>query len=233
VNVKITSAKTVAGSADKIRKAKNCAVFNDGTVFVCGSVRGQDFRSGYRRPGYTLIPQYITIHNTANRNKGANAVAHGKYLQGGGKDLYVSYHYAVDDKQAVAIIPENEVAWHAGDGAQGVGNRRSFAIEICENSDGDLAKATDNAAQLTRSLMERYAIPIENVVPHRHWSGKICPNRLLKGEPYDWQSFLEVVQGKQPQPTEKQTATDRYREERAMILRWVEQMRELLKEKEE
>jgi hypothetical protein len=52
VNVKITSAKTVEGNADKIRKAKNCAVFNDGTVFVCGSVRGQDFRSGYRRPDY-------------------------------------------------------------------------------------------------------------------------------------------------------------------------------------
>lgn len=52
VNVKITYAKTTAGSADQIKKAKNCAVFNDGTVFVCGSVRGQDFRSGYRRPDY-------------------------------------------------------------------------------------------------------------------------------------------------------------------------------------
>ena len=82
------------------------------------------------RPGYTLIPQYITIHNTANTDKGADAVAHGKYLSSGGKDLYVSYHYAVDDRQAVAIIPESEVAWHAGDGAQGIGNRRSFAIEI-------------------------------------------------------------------------------------------------------
>jgi N-acetylmuramoyl-L-alanine amidase len=187
------------------------------------------------RPGYTLIPQYITIHNTANTDKGADAVAHGKYLSGGGKDLYVSYHYAVDDRQAVAIIPESEVAWHAGDGAQGIGNRRSFAIEICENTDGDLTKATDNAALLTRTLMERYRIPIENVVPHRRWNGKTaCPNRLLNGEPYSWEKFLEVVQGKQPETAPKQQQTiDRYREEREMILRWVEQMRELLKEEEE
>ncbi len=183
------------------------------------------------RPGYTLIPQYITIHNTANRRKGADGLAHGKYLQGGGARLYVSYHYAVDDQQAVAIIPENEVAWHAGDGAQGVGNRRSFAIEICENSDGDLLKATDNAAQLTRSLMERYHIPIENVVPHRHWNGKQCPNRLLAGQPYDWQTFLNTVQQKQPEARPgPQQLVERYRRERKMIRQWVEQMYELLKE---
>jgi len=185
------------------------------------------------RPGYTLIPQYITIHNTANRSKGADGIAHGKYLRGGGKDLYVSYHYCVDDRQAVAIIPENEVAWHAGDGAQGVGNRRSFAIEICENADGDLLQATENAAELTRMLMEKYRIPIENVKMHKDWSGKPCPNRLLQGEPYDWQTFLARVQGNgtsvQPQPNPVQ----RYKQEREMIRRWVEQMRELLKEEEE
>ncbi|MBQ8918308.1 MAG: N-acetylmuramoyl-L-alanine amidase [Oscillospiraceae bacterium] len=186
------------------------------------------------RPGYTLIPQYITIHNTANRGRGADAAAHGKYLQNGGKDLYVSYHYAVDDRRAVAIIPENEVAWHAGDGAQGVGNRRSFAIEICENCDGDLEKATENAVELTRELMQRYKIPLENVVTHQHWSGKVCPNRLLKGEPFDWQTFLAKVEGKAPEKQEDESRRlDRYRQEREQILRWVEQMRQLLKEEEE
>lgn len=186
------------------------------------------------RPGYTLFPQYITIHNTANRGRGADAAAHGKYLQNGGKDLYVSYHYAVDDHRAVAIIPENEVAWHAGDGAQGVGNRRSFAIEICENSDGDLEKATENAVELTRELMQRYKIPIGNVVTHQHWSGKACPNRLLKGEPFDWPTFLAKVEGKTPEKQEDESRRlDRYRQEREQILRWVEQMRQLLKEEDE
>lgn len=185
------------------------------------------------RPGYTLIPQYITIHNTANRRAGADAEAHGRYLRGEGGKQYVSYHYAVDDRQAVAIIPEDEVAWHAGDGAQGVGNRRSFAIEICENEDGDLAAATDNAAQLTCDLMERYNIPIENVVPHRHWNGGQCPNRLLKGEPCSWESFLQAVEQKQPEAQQGSARlVDRYRRERELILQWVEQMRELLKEEE-
>lgn len=185
------------------------------------------------RPGYTLIPQYITIHNTANRRAGADAEAHGRYLQGEGQKQYVSYHYAVDERQAVAIIPEDEVAWHAGDGAQGVGNRRSFAIEICENEDGNLGKATDNAAQLTRDLMERYAIPLENVVPHRRWNGGQCPNRLLKGEPYSWESFLQAVEQKQPEAQQGSARlVDRYRRERELIMRWVEQMRELLKEEE-
>lgn len=190
------------------------------------------------RPGYTLIPRYITIHNTANTNPTADAAAHGKYLQGGGSSLYVSYHYCVDDRQAVRIIPENEVAWHAGDGAEGVGNRRSFAIEICENSGGDLLKATENAVELTRMLMEKYGIPHENIRMHRHWNGKQCPNRLLKGEPYSWETFLQRVRGEEaaPQKPAAETAGQklkRYEEERARIAAWVEQMRALLKEEED
>jgi len=52
VNVRLTAAKTIAGSADKVRRSTACAVYNDGVVFVCGAVRGQDFRSGYARPDY-------------------------------------------------------------------------------------------------------------------------------------------------------------------------------------
>ena len=84
------------------------------------------------RPGYALKATYITIHNTANTNAGAGAENHGKYLQGGGKSNTVSWHYAVDDKLIVRCIPENEAAWHAGDGGKGTGNRNSLAIEICE-----------------------------------------------------------------------------------------------------
>lgn len=146
------------------------------------------------RPGYALFPTYITIHNTANTAKGANAVNHAKYLQGSGAAKYVSYHYAVDDAQTVRIIPENEVAWHAGDGGNGQGNRHSLAIEICENSDGDLLKATDNAAQLTAGLMQKFGIGIDHIVQHNHWSGKDCPNRLRKGQPYSWETFLQKVQ---------------------------------------
>ena len=41
--------------------------------------------------------------------------------------------------------------------------------------------------------MKLYNIPISNVVQHNHWSGKNCPNRIRKGEPYSWQTFLNKV----------------------------------------
>lgn len=146
------------------------------------------------RPGHAMTPRWITIHNTANTNRGAGALSHARYLRGAGKSKAVSYHYAVDDGAVVRIIPDTENAWHAGDGANGTGNRQSLAIEICENPESDLAKATDNAAMLTARLMRDWKIPIERVVQHHHWSGKDCPRRLRKGEPYGWQTFLGKVE---------------------------------------
>lgn len=146
------------------------------------------------RPGYALVPMYITIHNTANLDKGAGAERHGTYLSGAGQTGFVSYHYVVDDKAIVRCIPDNEVAWHAGDGAQGQGNRRSLAIEICENPESDIRTATDNAAELTAHLMKDYNLPITAVFQHNHWSGKNCPNRIRKGEPYGWDEFLVKVE---------------------------------------
>lgn len=146
------------------------------------------------RPGYTLRPGFVTIHNTANTGRGAGAEAHARYLRGTGKDQFVSWHYAVDERCAAACIPENEVAWHAGDGAAGPGNRRSLSIEICENADGDLRAATDNAAQLAAQLLARYGLTTAELVQHSRWSGKDCPRRLRRGEPYTWAEFVQKVE---------------------------------------
>lgn len=156
------------------------------------------------RPANALTPEYITIHNTANTNSTADAVAHANLLRGSWKNKSISWHYAVDENQIVQCIPDNENAWHAGDGGNGTGNRKSLAIEICEN--GDLLKATDNAAELTAILMMKYNIPIENVVQHNHWSGKDCPRRIRSGEPYGWNAFLEKVKSYLISETPKPTA---------------------------
>ena len=145
------------------------------------------------RSGYEMSPKYITIHNTANTSVGANAENHAIYMQNSGKNSTTSYHYVVDDKEIYKLLPDYEVAWHAGDGENGIGNRQSLAIEICENADGDLLKATDNAVELTAYLMKLYNIPISCVVQHNYWSGKNCPRRIRVGEPYDWQTFLNKV----------------------------------------
>ncbi len=145
------------------------------------------------RSGYVLKPKYITIHNTANTGVGADAENHAIYMQGSGKNSTASYHYVVDDKEIYRLLPDNEVAWHAGDGEYGTGNRQSLAIEICENVEGNLLNATNNAVELTAYLMKLYDIPLSNVVQHNYWSGKNCPNRIRKGEPYNWQTFLNKV----------------------------------------
>ena len=83
-------------------------------------------------------------------------------------------------------------------------NHSVGTIEICENEGGDLLAATNLAAELTRYLMEKYNIPLSNVVQHNYWSGKNCPARIRKGQPYTWYEFLERVEQKTSGDTEAQ-----------------------------
>ncbi len=155
----------------------------------------QDFIPAGRgnRPGYAMTPAFVTIHDTANENRGADAVMHGKYLKGdSAATAPVSWHFTVDDKQIVQHLPLTENGWHAGDGGEGPGNRTSIGIEICENSDGDRAKAEANAAQLVADLLRRFNLGLEAVVQHNHWSGKNCP-RVLRARPGGWEGFLAAV----------------------------------------
>lgn len=163
------------------------------------------------RSGYALTPKYLTIHNTGNPKAGADAENHAIFMQGSGKDSTASYHYVVDDKEIYRLLPDNEVAWHAGDGENGPGNRQSLAIEICENVDGNLLNATNNAVELTVYLMKTYNIPLSNVVQHNYWSGKNCPNRIRKGEPYNWQTFLNKVEQALKVNTQSKSALYRVR----------------------
>lgn len=144
------------------------------------------------RPAYSNPCRFITIHNTGNSSAGANAKSHANYLFN--LDSAISWHYTVDDKEIYQHIPDNETAWHAGDGTNGTGNRQSIGIEICMNSDGELLKATDNATELTAYLMKKHGIPLENVKQHNFWSGKNCPSEIRAGRPYGWDTFLRKVE---------------------------------------
>src|SRR5690606_13563112 len=153
-------------------------------------------------PGRTMKPRYITIHNTANTSKGANAKSHANYMSNGSGGRQASWHYTVDDKEIWQSLADTQQGWHAGDG-RGPGNTQSIGIEICENSDGDFNQAVKNAAWLVRQLMERHNIPINNVVPHKRWSGKNCPRKLLSR----WDEFIMAVKGAEyraPKPSPEQ-----------------------------
>lgn len=138
------------------------------------------------RPGYAMIPSEITIHNTGNNGRGANAKAHNIYIHNMAnltpkETGYASWHLSVDDKYIYQHIPFNESAWHTGDGS-GLksGNRNAIGIEICENPDMDYAKAEENAVALSAYLMNIFNIGINKVKPHQAYSGKYCPRVILK-----------------------------------------------------
>ncbi|EMX0189964.1 N-acetylmuramoyl-L-alanine amidase [Bacillus thuringiensis] len=123
----------------------------------------------------TMTPEFITVHNTYNDASAENEIS---YMIGNNNS--VSFHVAVDDKEAVQGIPFDRNAWHAGDG-NGNGNRKSIGVEICYSlSGGDkYYKAEDNAAIVIAQLMKHFNIPISNVRTHKSWSGKHCPHRML------------------------------------------------------
>ncbi|MFS3933966.1 N-acetylmuramoyl-L-alanine amidase [Bacillus subtilis] len=167
----------------------------------------QDFilKGNKNRPAYPMNPQFITVHNTSNTAKGADAASHARYVKN--PETATSWHFTVDDKEIYQHLPLNENGWHAGDG-NGTGNRKSIGIEICENSDGDFEKAVSNAQWLIKKLMKEQGISFANVVPHKHWSGKECPRKLLNR----WDSFKAGISGATSSPTKtvKKTAGDTY-----------------------
>jgi N-acetylmuramoyl-L-alanine amidase len=143
-----------------------------------------------------MTPRYITIHATENFSRGGNARAHAQMLKTGAlkgrKNAigYVSWHFTVDDHSTYQSLPTNERGEHAD--YDGMGNRSSIGIEMCENRGNDRARTIDRTARLAAWLMKEHGIPLSNVVPHMHWrmirhsdgrdlGHKKCPHFLLDG----------------------------------------------------
>lgn len=148
------------------------------------------------RPGLAMLPTSITIHDTANANAGADALAHAKYIEGDAVGT-TSWHYTVDDHRAVQHLPITETANHSGTVE---GNRTSIGIEICENADGDRAQAEANAAELVAMLLTQLGLSITAVKRHYDWNGKHCPH-ILMDRPGGWERFLAAVQARIGQQT--------------------------------
>lgn len=60
--------------------------------------------------------KYICVHDTASARKGAGASAHKNYVCNGGGGT--SWHYSSGDDGIYHHLPNNEVAYHAGDGSR-------------------------------------------------------------------------------------------------------------------
>lgn len=121
---------------------------------------------------FSLDQTTVTIHETANYNAGANADMHKRWLHSGASGSYVGFNFVVDDKKIIQLTPLNEVTWAAGTPA---GNRTSWHIESCVNSDADLGKTRRNTAALAGSILAAQGWAIAAMVQHNVWFGKNCP----------------------------------------------------------
>lgn len=137
---------------------------------------------------YSMTPQYITIHNTSNNASAENEV---KYMISNNNQT--SYHVAVDDKYVIQAIPFNRNAWHAGDGANGTGNRKSIGIEICYSTGNveTFKKAEANCAKYVATLLKQYGWTTAKVKRHKDWSGKNCPHKTME---LGWDRFVKMIQ---------------------------------------
>lgn len=127
-----------------------------------------------------LIPDSITIHNIGDST---TALQNTQYIDNA-YERYASWHFTIGEDKIYQELPINEVAWHAGDGYKGKGNRTSIAIEIIETE-----KAKELAIKFIKLLVKE--LGITNIVPHKHWSGKNCPRKILP----IWDEFIAQIKG--------------------------------------
>lgn len=139
---------------------------------------------------YAMTPTRIVIHNTANDASAENEV---RYMQSNANQT--SFHFAVDDKEAVQGVDTWRNAWHAGDGLNGPGNRQGIAIEICYSKSGGerFIKAEENAAELAAQLLIDFGWGIDKITKHQDYSGKYCPHRTLD---MGWDRFVKMIEAK-------------------------------------
>lgn len=135
------------------------------------------------RPQIKRDIKYIVIHETGNTAAGTDAKAHAQLQESGGEGK-TSWHYTVDENEGYHSIPDDEIAWHAGDGRDGEGNKNGIGVELCVNEDADFDKTFDNGAKLAGYLMNAYGVPAENIRQHFDFSGKNCPELIRANDTF-------------------------------------------------
>lgn len=151
---------------------------------------------------YEMDAEFIVVHNTANDASAKNEI---NYMIGNKNK--VSFHYAVDHEEIVQGIPENRNAWHAGDGANGQGNRKGIAIEICySRSGGDrFIQAEKLASEFIAMKLKEKGWGIDKVKKHQDFTNKNCPHRTLE---MGWDRFLDMIKAYLEVPQTTKSITD-------------------------
>lgn len=149
--------------------------------------------NAYNRKKFEAVPaiKFITIHNTAEPYSAMQE----RTRVNTRTSSVTSFQFAVDENEAVQILPDNAHGWHAGDG-RGQGNMASIGIEICRSQCiGYEAllyqQAEANAIKLCAYLLKKYQLSVNDLRMHFDWSKKHCPHRILDAG--SWEDFKRRV----------------------------------------
>lgn len=126
--------------------------------------------------------KYIVIHYTGNN--GDTAKGNTKYF----KSEYrgASAHYFVDENSIWQCVEDKNISWHCGAKKyihKYCRNQNSIGIEMCSRKDANYyfkEETIKNTVELVKYLMQKYNIPIENVIRHYDVTGKVCPEPFVR-----------------------------------------------------
>lgn len=142
------------------------------------------------------MPDIVVIHYTAMQTAAAAVDTLCN------PETQVSAHYLIaEDGQVMALVPEDQRAWHAGAGAWGDVtdvNSRAIGIELANTGLAPFAAPLmDALTDLLRGIMRRWAIPPERVIGH----SDMAPGRKIDPGPrFDWQRLAREGLAIWPQP---------------------------------
>lgn len=152
-----------------------------------------NYRPAERRAGDI---RYLVIHYTAN--DGDTAKNNADYFAR--SEVSASAHYFADESEIWQSVRDSDIAWHCG--TRGAyfhpycRNANSLGIELCSvKQNGRFAfrpETVQNAARLAKMLMEKYAVPPENVLRHYDVTHKTCPAPFVENAGA-WQAFLQLL----------------------------------------
>lgn len=143
--------------------------------------------AGNYKKGRTGTIRYIVLHYTANR--GDTAKNNIDYFAR--QKVSAGAHYFVDEAEVWQSVKDEDTAYHCGAKTYChplCRNGNSIGIEMCNSVDGVPRRTEERAAELTRTLMARYGIPVENVLRHGDVTGKNCPAPWM-AYPEQWEHF--------------------------------------------
>jgi N-acetylmuramoyl-L-alanine amidase len=142
--------------------------------------------------------EFIVIHYVgAVSSARANAIYFQQKLVG---DKKASAHYFVDEKDIYQVVENKDVAWHCGAKYYKhlrCRNTNSIGIEMCcyRNSKGEIEVSEEvekRTIELTKELMKKYNIPIQNILRHYDVTGKNCPAPFVRNN-NRWINFLNKL----------------------------------------